>query len=134
MSFHSCCPTEAAVPLAAHPSRKRSLREAISLWIFLPIALRRSSASAGVKPASCLAISMNCSWYRHVPYVIPVIGFRPWPIQSDERDQVLEHRRLHLPQRLAHPGRLELEHARRLALREHLVHLLVVERQLPVGE
>ena len=34
----------------------------MSEWIFLPIALRRSSASAGEKPAICFAISMYCSW------------------------------------------------------------------------
>ena len=35
---------------------------AISSRFFLPIALRRSSASAGLKPARSLAISMYCSW------------------------------------------------------------------------
>jgi hypothetical protein len=61
MSAHSCWATPAAVPLAAHPSRNLLLREAISEWIFLPIAFRRSSASAGEKPAICFAISMYCS-------------------------------------------------------------------------
>ena len=44
------------------PSMNLSFSEAISLWIFLPIALRRSSASAGVKPPSGFAISIDCSW------------------------------------------------------------------------
>ena len=62
MSFQSWLATPGVTPFAAQPSRNLSLRDAISLWIFLPIALRRSSASAGEKPASCLAISMYCSW------------------------------------------------------------------------
>ena len=62
------------------------------------------------------------------------VRHRARPVERDERDQVLELGRLHLPQRLAHPGRLELEHAGRIALREHLVDLLVVERKRrPVG-
>ena len=35
---------------------------AIRSRFFLPIALRRSSDSAGVKPASFFEISINCSW------------------------------------------------------------------------
>ena len=35
---------------------------AIRSRFFLPTALRRSSASAGLKPAICLAISISCSW------------------------------------------------------------------------
>jgi hypothetical protein len=62
MSAQSCWATPAGVPLAAQPSRNFVLRDAISEWIFLPIALRRSSASAGEKPAICFAISMYCSW------------------------------------------------------------------------
>ena len=34
----------------------------MSSWIFLPIALRRVSASAGENPASSFAICMYCSW------------------------------------------------------------------------
>ncbi len=60
--------------------------------------------------------------------VVRDVLHRPRPVERDERDQVLEHGRLHEPERLAHPGRLELEHARRLAAREHRVGLLVVER------
>ena len=51
-----------ASPFATAPSMNLSLSDAISAWIFLPIALRRSSASAGVKPPICLAISIDCSW------------------------------------------------------------------------
>ena len=50
--------------------------------------------------------------------------------ERDERDQVLELGRLHLAQRLAHPRRLELEDAGRVAAAEHLVGLRVVERQV----
>ena len=58
-----CRPRAGARPartcrFAMQPSMNLSFRDAISAWIFLPIALRRSSASAGVKPAICLAISM----------------------------------------------------------------------------
>ena len=62
MSFQSWFATCGVVPVFAQPSRNFSLREAISVWIFLPIALRRSSASAGVKPAIRFAISRYCSW------------------------------------------------------------------------
>ena len=62
MSFQSCFATAGVTPFCAQPSRNLSFREAISAWIFLPIALRRSSASAGEKPASSLAICMYCSW------------------------------------------------------------------------
>jgi len=62
MSFQSCCATAGVVRVVAQPSRNFSFSDAISEWIFLPIALRRSSASAGVKPAICFAISRYCSW------------------------------------------------------------------------
>ena len=58
------------------------------------------------------------------------VAHRPGPVERDERDQVVEDRRLDLPQRLAHARRLELEHADRVALLEHRVGLLVVEREL----
>ena len=48
---------------------------------------------------------------------------RPRAVERDERDQVLELRRLHLPQRVAHARRLELEDARRVGAGEHLVDL-----------
>ena len=48
---------------------KRPFSDAISSTLFLPIALRRSSASAGEKPASDFAICMLCSWYTVTPYV-----------------------------------------------------------------
>ena len=44
------------------PSRNLAFIVAIRSRFFLPIALRRSSASAGLKPAICLAISISCSW------------------------------------------------------------------------
>ena len=53
---------------------------------------------------------------------------RARPIQGDERDQVLELGRLHLAQRIAHPGRLELEDTRRIRPGQHLVRLPVVDR------
>ena len=62
MSFQSWFATAGVVPVCAAPSRNFSLREAMSEWIFLPIALRSVSASAGVKPAISLAIRMYCSW------------------------------------------------------------------------
>ena len=64
-------------------------------------------------------------------FPLPVAGdvaHRPRPVEGDESDQVLELGRLDLPQRLAHPRRLELEDACGVALREHGVRLLVVER------
>ena len=57
------------------------------------------------------------------------VAHRPWPVESDERDQVLELGRLDQPERLAHPGRLELEDPGRLAGREHRVRRAVVERE-----
>ena len=62
MSSHSCFATSFVVPFATQPSMNRSFSEAIREWIFFPIALRRSSASAGEKPAICLAISIDDSW------------------------------------------------------------------------
>ena len=60
--------------------------------------------------------------------VVRDVLHRPRPVERDERDQILEDGRLHLPQRLAHARRLELEDADRLAAGEHRVGLLVVER------
>ena len=48
---------------------------------------------------------------------------RPRAVERDERDQVVELRRLHLAQRVAHARALELEDAGRLAAREHRVGL-----------
>ncbi len=62
MSFQSCSATAGVTPFAAQPSRNFPLSEAISSWIFLPIARRSVSASAPVKPAICFAISIDCSW------------------------------------------------------------------------
>ena len=50
-------------------------------------------------------------------------------VQRVERDEVVELRRADLAQRLLHALGLELEHAHRVAPREHLVRTRVVERQ-----
>ena len=62
MSFQSWFATPGVTPFSAQPCRNLSFREAISVWIFLPIARRSVSASAGSNPASCFAICMYCSW------------------------------------------------------------------------
>ena len=62
MSSQSCRATCSDVWFATQPLMNLSFSDAISEWIFLPIALRRSSASAGLKPAICFAISIDCSW------------------------------------------------------------------------
>ena len=51
-------------------------------------------------------------------------------VERHERDEVLKLRGLHLPQRVAHAGALELEDAGCVALAEHRVRRLVVERQV----
>ena len=58
------------------------------------------------------------------------VAHRARAVEGDERDAVLELGRLHEPQRLTHPGGLELEDASGLAARQHLVRLRVVERDL----
>ncbi len=58
------------------------------------------------------------------------VGHRARPVEGDERDQILELRRLDLAERLAHAGRLELEDAARVSPGEHRVGLRVVERKL----
>ena len=135
------------------PSMNLSFSEAISAWIFLPIALRRSSASnereAGELLGDRHATAPGRSQMPNVPpsdrlqarieigdRLVAVLArgvardvlHRPRPVEGAERDQVVELGRLHEPQRLAHPRRLELEDAGRLAAREHLVGLRVVER------
>ena len=52
------------------------------------------------------------------------------PVERDDGDEVLELRGPDLAQRLLHAGALELEHAGGVAAGEHLVGLLVVQRQL----
>ena len=56
------------------------------------------------------------------------VPHRAGPVEGDERDEVLELRRLDLAQGLAHARRLELEHARGLPASQHRVRLGVVER------
>ena len=58
MSAQSCAGRRGRDPFDAQPSRNLLFSEAMSAWIFFPIALRRSSASAGEKPATFFAISM----------------------------------------------------------------------------
>ena len=55
---------------------------------------------------------------------------RPRPVEGHDGDEVLELRGADLAERLLHAGALELEHAGGVAAGEHLVGLLVVERQL----
>src|SRR3712207_7737005 len=64
------------------------------------------------------------------------VAHRARPVQGDEGDQVLELGRLHLPERLAHARRLELEDARRseehtseLQSRQYLVCRLLLEKK-----
>ena len=54
--------TFSAVPLARAPAKNSSFSEAIFARSFFPIALRRSSARGPLKPASVLAICIDCSW------------------------------------------------------------------------
>ena len=55
---------------------------------------------------------------------------RTGTVERHQRDQVLDPVGLHLDQRLAHADRFDLEHADRLAARQHLVGLGIVEGQL----
>jgi hypothetical protein len=50
------------IPFFTAPLTNCSLYFAMISGIFLPIAFRRPSASAIVKPAITLAIFMTCSW------------------------------------------------------------------------
>ena len=59
--------TRGSVPEAWQPLRNSGSSVAIASRFFLPIALRRSSALAPLKPASDLAICIACSWYRITP-------------------------------------------------------------------
>ena len=54
---------------------------------------------------------------------------RAGSVERDHGDEVFELLGPETAERVAHPGRLELEHAERLRLGEHLVRFLVVERQ-----
>jgi len=58
---HSFWATASGTPLAAKPCIIGSLRLAISFLSFLLMALRRSSACDGEKPATRRAIAMYCS-------------------------------------------------------------------------
>ena len=73
---------------------------------------------------------VTCSWPFLRLRVDRDVRHRPGPVERDERDQVVELRRLHLAQRLAHARRLELEDAGRVAAREHRVRLGVVDRDV----
>ena len=56
------------------------------------------------------------------------IRHRARPVERDQRDQVLEPVRPHVDERAPHALAFHLEHADRLAARQHLVGLGVVER------
>ena len=58
------------------------------------------------------------------------VRHRAGAVQRHQRDDVLEAIGAHLHQRLAHAARFQLEHPDRLAAAEHLVCMLVVERDL----
>src|SRR5215207_2860107 len=110
--------TASLVPDARQPCTNSGLSCAIASRFFLPIALRRSSASGPEKPAIDLAICIDCSWYRITPLVGSVIGRRRssmYVIVSGLR--------------FAHPLGLELEHAHRIPARHHLEGLRVVQRE-----
>ena len=62
--------------------------------------------------------------------VVGDVAHRAGPVEGDERDDVAELGRLDLPEGVPHALRLELEDADRVAGAEHLVGLLVVERQV----
>ena len=61
------------------------------------------------------------------------VRHRARPVERDQRDDVLEPVRPHVEQRAPHALTFHLEHADRLAARQHLVGLLVVERDAPRG-
>ena len=58
------------------------------------------------------------------------VRHRTRSVERHECDQILEDLRLDLTQRVAHAGALELEDARRIALAEHGVRRLVVQRKV----
>ena len=59
------------------------------------------------------------------------VRHRTGPIERDQRDQVLEPVGAHIDQRAPHALTFNLEHADHVAASEHLVGLLVVERDPP---
>ena len=120
---------------------------AIRSRFFLPIALRRSSASEPEKPAiergdlhQLLLVDdaavgllgdraqarVRVADGRGVVLALRVggdVGHRAGPVEGAERDQVAELGRADPFQRVAHPVGLELEDAGRVAAGEHLVGL-----------
>ena len=88
------------------------------------VGLARDRLEPWVGEGDLLAPVLARGVRRDVPH-------RPRAVEGDEGDEVLELRRLHLAERVAHPGRLELEDARRVAAGEHRVRLPVVERERP---
>ncbi|VCU09306.1 hypothetical protein RHODGE_RHODGE_02480 [Rhodoplanes serenus] len=60
------------------------------------------------------------------------VGHRARPVERHERHQILQPIGPHVDQGAAHAGAFHLEHADRLAARQHVVGLLVVDRD--VGE
>ena len=73
---------------------------------------------------------------RSWPMLARAIGrdvrHRSRPVERDQRDDVLEAVRTHVDERPPHARAFHLEHADRLAARQHLVGFRIVERQ--VGE
>ena len=154
MSSHRLRATSLEMPFATQPSRNFVSSDAISERIFLPIALRRSSASAGEKPPRSLAICIDCSWYTVMPIVEPRIGsslgcryvvsscpflrrayigmfcIGPGRYSATSATRSSKQVGLTARKRVAHARRLELEDPERVGAREHLVGARVVERQV----
>ena len=83
----------------------------------------------GDRPQSRVGVAHR----RGVPLALGVggdVGHRAGPVEGAEGDDVGELGRPHLAQRVAHPLRLELEDAGRVARGEHRVGLRVVDRDL----
>ena len=79
----------------------------------------RPQARVGVGDARRLALAAR---------VVVDVAHRPRAVERDQGDDVVELRRAHLAQRVAHALGLELEDADRVAAGEHLVGLRVVHR------
>ena len=138
------------IPRSAIPaysrSRSRSMRAAER---FDPIAWRSSSDSAGVNPATSMAICISCSWNSGTPSVLcqrlleqrvevgdrllavappdvrvhrPALD-RARPDQRHLDDEVVELARPQPGQRRHLGPRLDLEHADRVGPAQHLVDL-----------
>ena len=76
----------------------------------------------GMQVIGGLVAKLSCAIGRDV-------GHRARPVERHQDDQVFEAVRPHVDERPPHAGAFHLEHAHRLAVRQHLVSLGVVERQ-----